>query len=316
MRRDLITKIAKMYYMKDRSQAEIAEELCMSRSNVSKLLKASRDQGIVEIRIHENTSLGSILREKMESHFDLKSCVIVESSEDNERTKMTQGQAAADMLKGYLHDGVTLGISWGSSVYYAVQAFQLSRPYKADVVQMMGGVGARDLSVDGFQLAYTLSGKFKGACYVLQAPLIVQSGAFRDLLLNEPDIQSVFRRFPDVEIVIIGLGSNYPESSALVRAGYLSKSESKFLVDQGAVGNILGRHIDINGNVCDIPLNDRVVGIEPDQLLSIPVRIGLASGKEKAEVLLGALKGGFINCVAADEGAVLNLLEIAEKQGE
>jgi len=313
-RRDLITRVAKMYYIEDKSQSEIASALKMSRSNVSKLLKASRDQGIVEIRIHENTSLASILREKMERHFELKSCVIVETLETEERTKMSLGQAGAELLKHYLSDGISLGISWGTSVFYAVRAFQLSQPYKVDIVQLMGGVGARDLSIDGYRLAHALSGRFEGACYVLQAPLIVQSGEFRELLLKEPDIQLVFRQFPNVNIGLIGLGSNYPESSSLVRAGYLSKNETKYLVDQGAVGNIMGRHIDRDGNACDIPLNDRIVGIELEQFASIPVRIGLASGKEKGEILLGALKGGHINCVVADESVILSLMEIVEKE--
>ena len=49
---DVLVKAARLYYLEDRSQGEVAKELGLSRSSVSRILAAARDQGVVEIRIH------------------------------------------------------------------------------------------------------------------------------------------------------------------------------------------------------------------------------------------------------------------------
>ena len=51
--RDLIAKAARMYFLDGRSQDDIARVLGTSRSNVSRMLGAARDLGIVEIRIQD-----------------------------------------------------------------------------------------------------------------------------------------------------------------------------------------------------------------------------------------------------------------------
>ena len=44
---------ARLYYVEGRSQAEVADALQTSRSNVSRMLTEAQKQGIVEIRIND-----------------------------------------------------------------------------------------------------------------------------------------------------------------------------------------------------------------------------------------------------------------------
>lgn len=46
----LIVKIAQLYYEQDMTQAQIARELGIYRTTISRLLKRGREQGIVTIR--------------------------------------------------------------------------------------------------------------------------------------------------------------------------------------------------------------------------------------------------------------------------
>ena len=57
--RRLMVRIAKMYYYDNMSQQAIADVLEISRSNVSRLLRMSREMDIVDIRIND-ASLKSI----------------------------------------------------------------------------------------------------------------------------------------------------------------------------------------------------------------------------------------------------------------
>ena len=49
----VIVRAARLYYEQGRSQTEVAAELGLSRSNVSRILTQARDRGIVEISIHD-----------------------------------------------------------------------------------------------------------------------------------------------------------------------------------------------------------------------------------------------------------------------
>ena len=81
-RRDFLVEVAKLYYEQDLSQAEIAGRFNVSRSLVSHLLKLSREQGIVEIRINDPRSRAVLLQQKLCARFDLASAVVVPSGPD------------------------------------------------------------------------------------------------------------------------------------------------------------------------------------------------------------------------------------------
>ena len=308
-RRDLLIRVAKLYFYEGLSQMQIAARIGVSRSNVSKMLQTCKDRRIVEIRIDETSSTGAHLEGELRRRLKLSPLVIVPTSAEPEQTKLRLGTAAARLLEGELKDGLRLGISWGSSLYYLVEAFRPARLYRVDVVQLMGGLGARDLSMDGTNLAYKLCGKLNGECHVIQAPLVVRSRAVRDSLLEEPDIRRTLQLAAALDIALVGIGSSYPAASALVRSGHLTKEQSAALLRRGAVGNILGRHLDVNGRLCAVPLNERIVGVQPEKLKKIPLVVGVAAGGLKAEVILGAVRGGYINALVTDEAAGQGMLQ-------
>ena len=67
-------------------------------------------------------------------------------------------------------------------------------------------------------------------------------------------------------------------------------------------------HYDKEGTILDIPANTRTVGIPFPDFLKTPIRIGIACGKEKAEAIHAALKGGFLTILVTDEAAALRIL--------
>jgi len=63
-RKDLLVKVAKMYYTQQLSQQEIADRIFLSRSNVSRLLKTCVEQKVVEFYINETSSVGQTMQRK------------------------------------------------------------------------------------------------------------------------------------------------------------------------------------------------------------------------------------------------------------
>jgi lsr operon transcriptional repressor len=82
------------------------------------------------------------------------------------------------------------------------------------------------------------------------------------------------------------------------------------LTEHHVVGDILGQFFDADGVVADVPLHDRRIGIELADLKNISKVIGVAGGAHKAEALLGALRGGFLDVLVTNEIAAVRLLEL------
>jgi deoxyribonucleoside regulator len=108
----------------------------------------------------------------------------------------------------------------------------------------------------------------------------------------------------------VGVGTVEAERASLLRAGYLTEPQLDELHQSGAVGDVCAVHFDLQGRPIDTPLTRRIVGIGPDQLKLIPMKLGIAGGQYKAEAIVGASRAGFINMLATDEVAATKALEV------
>ena len=64
-RQKKLAYVAKRYYLEDQKQSDIAQELGVSRPLVSRMLSEAREQGIVEITIHEPGAREARLLERL-----------------------------------------------------------------------------------------------------------------------------------------------------------------------------------------------------------------------------------------------------------
>ncbi|HEY75110.1 MAG TPA: sugar-binding transcriptional regulator [Thermoflexia bacterium] len=313
---ELLAHIASLYYEEDLTQAEIARRIGTSRSTVSRMLREARDAGIVEIIIHHPWRTVPELERELVRRFHLHQARVLQA----------QGRPYSEVLKGLgvlaarhidniLADGMTFGISWGTAVFSTVQALRPKRRLSIRVVQMIGAVGTSDPLIDGPDLARLLASVYGGEYRYLHAPLIVESPQVREALLQEPHIRETLDIARKADLALVGIGSPRPEVSSLLRAGYLDREALARLREQGVVGDICARHYDIRGRILDIPLNRRIVGIEPEDIHTIGQVIGVAGGAAKAEAILGALRGGCVDVLITDDTAAERVLALDETEG-
>ncbi|WP_448595371.1 sugar-binding domain-containing protein [Thermoflexus hugenholtzii] len=113
-----------------------------------------------------------------------------------------------------------------------------------------------------------------------------------------------------VHVALIGIGSIEPRLSSLRRAGYLTEAELEALRAAGAVGDVLARALDAEGNPLDHPLNRRVIGLELEALRRIPTVIAVAGGVAKAPAIRAALRGGYVDVLVTDAEAAVAVLTL------
>lgn len=308
----LLLQVASLYYEQGLTQEEVARRVNLSRSNVSRLLAEARRQGVVEIHVRHPVPTVPTLESKLKSRFGLQDAhVLASGMRSPDMTLRGVGALAAEQIRVYLHDNMVVSLGSGRALHETVHAFRPVSVRQVDVAQMMGGIGAADPDMDGNELARHLAEAMSARLYYLRAPYVVESAAIRDGLMKERDIRLVMEIARNADLAIVGLGSVSPPLSGLLRAGYLTEDELRAIAETGAVGDICGQYIDIHGRVCELELYRRIITIDLPSLLAMKRLVAVAAWREKAPVILGALRGGFVDVLVTDETAAQEVLDLA-----
>jgi DNA-binding transcriptional regulator LsrR (DeoR family) len=204
--RAALIKAARMYFLDGRSQDDVARALGTSRSNVSRMLTAARAQGIVEIRVHDQTSREKELEQALQERFDLAH-VRVAAFRPGVDALAAAGDLAAQWLDESLRDGQVLGLSWGTSLQAMVESFSVDQPRSVEVVPLIGGLSPADSFVAGQELVRELAGRLGATYRYLHAPALLRSETARDALLAEPTVAEVLERAKAADIAMVGIGS-------------------------------------------------------------------------------------------------------------
>jgi DNA-binding transcriptional regulator LsrR (DeoR family) len=154
--------------------------------------------------------------------------------------------------------------------------------------------------------------KFGVNPHLLYAPSIVDTKKMHDMLLEETSIKKTFNHFSKLTIAMVGIGAMYPRViSTLVKTGHISGNELESLKTNGAVGDVYSHFFDIHGKTCDNKLSERIIAMPVKELLRVPYSIGIAGGELKAEAILGAIRGKYINILITDSNAGEKIMEIS-----
>jgi DNA-binding transcriptional regulator LsrR (DeoR family) len=304
---EFLVAVAKNYYINGMSQSEIAEKYKISRPLVAGILKECKEKGIVEIRINDTSPYSGPVSEELKSRFGLETACVIPNEVDYPLTLSKTCLQAALFFAGLLTDGIRIGVSWGTALYHMVRQVSPTAVEGSEVIQLMGGLGASAMFYDGSEIAHTLSLKIKARCYPFLAPLLVNSEELRNGLFLERGISETYEKTKVLDIALVGLSSDNPDHSALVQAGFLSADEARRIYEDGSCGHLCGYHYDLHGRFMEIPINRRVVGIDPAHFLHIKRRIGIACGERKAKALRAALSGRLITDLFTDELTALKI---------
>lgn len=313
-RDELLAQIATLYYDLGKSQQEIAVAYDLSRSNVSRMLKEARERGIVEIFIHHPLRRVTWLEQQLCERFGLREAGVVEAVLGNDDLTLTQvAKLSARVLDQCLENTQVLGLSLGRAVRATVNAFSPRRRYDVEVVQLMGGGSQADPSMDGPALIEQTARRLTNRVRYLYAPIIVDSAVIARGLLEQQNIAATLTLARQCDVALVGIGALSPVVSGLVGANFLTQEELDALKADGVVGDICGRHFDRQGHKVTLDLDNRVIAITLDELKAIPSVIGVTCTATKAEAVLGALRGGYLDMLVTDAAAAEAVLELADE---
>jgi lsr operon transcriptional repressor len=314
---ELLLRAAWYYYKDELTQDEIARRLSMSRASVGRLLDRARRVGLVSINLNTEHLDAFELSGELRKVFGLAKALVVPDDEkepfDHHALNARVGLGGAQFMSTHLRPGASLGVGWGETVSRAIAATSFGAVGPVHMVTLTGGV-------EGY-LQTILSSKGELAtdpanltsATVIPSPIMASTSALAAALREEPTIQEVLRQARAVEYALVGVGTPTADAT-IVHMGYLTGEDSRGLRERGVVGDILGQFFDASGHVVDLPIHDRRIGIELADLRCIPKVVGVAGGEHKAEAILGALHGGFLDVLVTNELAAMRLLELERRR--
>lgn len=306
-RLDLAARAAWLYYIKRRTQDEIAVELNVSRPNAQRLVALAISEGLVRFRI-EHPLLQSIeLGERVRDKFGLTFCDVAPSESGEGENRIGVAHRAAELLENFLSPKTPqiLGLGTGRTLREAVRLVSaMSRP-DHKIVSVVGNL-TRDGRASPYDVVMRLSDRVGAQSYPLPLPVITDTSEECDILKAQRGYRAIRTLHENADAMMFGVGS-VDEDAPLLIDGFITHDEMAALRQRGGIGELTSRSFDAEGAVIEGPITARLTAMD---LRRDPTRptILVASGLRKTEPLRAALRGRFANGIIVDETIATALL--------
>ncbi len=307
----LSVRVAELYYDAGKTQDEVGALLGISRWKVGRLLTQARESGIVRIEIiHPGARRLGVERALVERFARLREAVVVPATDDASALTDRVGQAAADHLRALRPVPRTLGVSWGRTLNAVAEHLPQDWAHGVTVVQVNGGVSVNRRPGGAAHLAATIAERAGGEAVLLPSPAILEQEETAQAIQWDRTVAGVLARAAAADAYVFSAGV-CDASSAHVENGYLDLAEIRRLQQRGAVGDVLGRYLDPDGNIVDPALDARTVGMPLARLREAQVAVFVTAGAAKHDLARTVVGSGLCTVVVTDENTARSLLEDA-----
>lgn len=293
----LLVRAASMWYIEHATQGEIAAALGVSRQKVQRLLQEALDSQIVQIRIAAPFDADPAAERALEARYGLQEVIAVEAATAD--CTFAIGRAAARYLERVVRDGMTIGLSWGSTLLAMVDALEAGQYRNMRVVQVLGALRERADSDPSTGVARRTALTLNAALHLVPAPGIVRDEMVRDALMTDPNVAGSLELARRADMVFVGIGSLAPRPRLLQDGALLEPHDFEELEGAGAVGDIALRFFDVQGRAVASDVDRRVVGLSLSDLRSLKL-IGVAGGPGKCAPIRAALRAGLVDVLITD----------------
>jgi len=302
----LCVQAAMLYYRDGLSQGEIGDQLGYSRIKINRVLGMARTLGILEIRVKVPVGWHIDLESDLAAAYDLRGAVVVSSDNTENVAASTLAEGAATWLTHHLQPNMRVGLGIGRTLSHMPETFRLDQPIECTFIEVLGTVYTQDwATLDVTSKMAELAG---GTREILQAPGFVTNPDLGMLLAKEPSVADALNRARESDIMMQSVGP-VDTSAILYQSGIIHADDLADLRSRGAVGDALGYYYDIDGERVQSRTDSNLIGIDLDDLRSVPWSVLVAGGTQKVEPIIGGLRGGYFNVLITDATTATALLE-------
>jgi DNA-binding transcriptional regulator LsrR (DeoR family) len=175
-------------------------------------------------------------------------------------------------------------------------------------VQLTGALSLPDVDESSIELVRDVARMAGGPANWFYAPMILPEPGNARSLRAQTQVARAFERFDALTKAIVSVGA-WDRSQSTV-ADAVSPAEYEELAQLGACAELCGLQLDVEGNPLQTELSQRIVGIGPEQLRSVPEIIATAYGPAKARAVRAVIRGGFVSTLITHRALAQALLRL------
>lgn len=304
-----LIEIAHMYYDEHMTQQQIAKKLNISRSLISKSLSHAREAGIVEVIVHsERIRPYKDIEERLRKNLGLKHVSICNSINNEAIAK-----DAAKLLSTKLSRCKYIVISGGETLKSVANHFSPAINFpNVTFISANGGLGETHWETDANNICMILAQKCGAQHLQMYAPVTVDSVEAKSIFSKQRFIKSILDKGKQADIALIGIGNSLQWSN-LENFYFKDKKECYQFEENKICGDICYNYFDKNGNWIDCAWNNRIIGLNLNDIKKIPEVICVASGIQKTESIYVASKHHLITSLVTDLETAKSLLSYYNK---
>ncbi|MGL5010542.1 MAG: sugar-binding transcriptional regulator [Paracoccaceae bacterium] len=295
--RAMLHAVAKMHYVGELSQVQIAKQLGLSTATISRLLQRARAEGIVRIEVRDvfaPDELGAQLAAKL----GLTQVEVVDAPVSGAlpalAAPLSRMLTAADLRAGNV-----LMIGWGRSVSAVIESGLPPMPGVL-VVPSTGGMQQHAQHFQSNEFSRRAAEVTGGVPNFIHAPYLPDPEVL-DLFLADSSVQMSVDLWDRIDVAVVGIGQPY----GLERSS--GERPDAELAD--AAGDVVRHYFTCDGQILNWRGEGRMIAVSARQLRATRLVIGLAVGEAKVPSILGAARAKLVTALVTDTRTAEQLLD-------
>jgi deoxyribonucleoside regulator len=310
---ELLYRVATAYYIEKKQQREIADELQVSRVQISKYLKMAEERGLVRIEIVPpvvDPDEQRRLHHEFTRHFAVRDVLVCPSYGTHDtRLRSLIEQAGSYLWEHFGTGELVVGLGWGRTVHALAEHLPVASRRHWQIVPLAGGSNrASEKYFNINHLVQTLAERIGARPQAMYLPLVFDTRAGHQSLIQSDEYRHISRLWDGLDLIVCSLGGDLA-GSPLFKFEARDPEYLDNLRRAEAVGDMLTHFYDLRGRIVELGIEDRMINISYDQLMKAKNRLVIVSGTEKTDAILGALRARFIDLLVIDRATALQVLE-------
>jgi DNA-binding transcriptional regulator LsrR (DeoR family) len=219
--------------------------------------------------------------------------------------------AAAPRLAGELPEEGAIGLTGGYTVESLVAALPSRSHPGAVVVPLVGGWDSSNPHLNSNEIARHMAERIGAGLRLLHAPGLLDNEATTAALLSDSAVTATTRFWGELRLALVGMsgGPRFAPGYGTVMDRLDPEGRAR-LAAKGAVGDVAGHLVRIDGSFVQDEWERRTISIPIDSLRKVPRVVGIAAGSNKVETIVAGARTGLLHVLITDEPTASAALRI------
>lgn len=306
---ELVAETAWLYYVRGLTQGEIAKAQSVSRPTVIAYLRAARERGLVTIKLDPHHMRISELSFALKERFLLDEVHVMPSG-DHVGKDLTRAvsEVGGHLLPDFIDTDDVVGVSWGETISLLAEVVPLWPKTGLTVMQLLGSM-ANPLIRSAEHCTSEIARRLGGLCINMNTPAVCSSKGLADSLREEPIVAEQLKQLKRCNKAVFS-ASGCNKDDHVVQFKVATQKEVADYRSKGAVCNVVGRFLDINGEQVEGSLDDRLFAVRWEDFRTMKGFM-VVSGIEKARAALAVLRGAEVSQLVLDEDLAAALIDLS-----